>query len=150
VRRRDEAVPGPPRGRRRRLGGDVRARVAAMRSGELAGPDLAVLLRLSGEVILLLKDLARDPRVPLRAKLVAAAAAGYLMSPLDVVPDVLPVVGQLDDLLVVVVAVRHLLAAACYEVVYDLWRGSDEGLALVLSLSGAQAEGGWDPTRGRE
>jgi uncharacterized membrane protein YkvA (DUF1232 family) len=120
-----------------------------MRRGELAGPDLGLLLRLSGEVILLLKDLARDPRVPLRAKLAAAAAAGYLMSPLDVVPDVLPVVGQLDDLLVVVVAVRHLLGAARYEVVYDLWRGSDEGLALVLSLTGAQAEGGSDPTRAR-
>jgi uncharacterized membrane protein YkvA (DUF1232 family) len=44
---------------------------------------------------------ARDPRVPWHAKLVAAAVAGYALSPLDLIPDVIPVLGYLDDLVIV-------------------------------------------------
>lgn len=44
---------------------------------------------------------ARDPRTPLAAKLVAAAVAAYALSPIDLVPDVIPVLGLLDDLLIV-------------------------------------------------
>lgn len=43
----------------------------------------------------------RDPRTPLSAKLVAAAVAAYALSPLDLIPDVIPVLGLLDDLLIV-------------------------------------------------
>lgn len=44
---------------------------------------------------------ARDPRTPLAAKLVAAAIAAYALSPLDLIPDFIPVLGYLDDLLIV-------------------------------------------------
>lgn len=44
---------------------------------------------------------ARDPRVPWTAKLVAAAVAGYALSPIDLIPDFIPVLGYLDDLLIV-------------------------------------------------
>lgn len=44
---------------------------------------------------------ARDPRTPLAAKLVAAAVAAYALSPIDLIPDVIPVLGLLDDLLIV-------------------------------------------------
>lgn len=44
---------------------------------------------------------ARDPRVPWTAKLVAAAVAGYGLSPIDLIPDFIPVLGYLDDLLIV-------------------------------------------------
>jgi uncharacterized membrane protein YkvA (DUF1232 family) len=53
---------------------------------------------------------ARDPRVPWYAKLVAAAVAAYALSPVDLIPDVIPILGYLDDLLIVplgiVLAVR--------------------------------------------
>lgn len=96
------------------------------------------LLRLSRDVILLLKDLATDPRVPRQDKVVAGLAAVYLVSPIDLIPDKLPVLGQLDDLSLAAVALRRLLSAAGYEVIYELWRGSDEGLALVLTLGGVE------------
>jgi uncharacterized membrane protein YkvA (DUF1232 family) len=49
----------------------------------------------------LLWRLARDPQVPLRAKAVLPAIAAYLAMPIDIIPDFIPVLGQLDDLVVV-------------------------------------------------
>lgn len=109
-----------------------------MREAETAGTPGASLLRLVADVVLLLKDLAADPRVPRGDKLVAALAAGYLVVPVDLIPDWLPVVGQVDDLVVLAMAVRRLLGAAGYDVIYELWRGTDEGLALVLTLAGIE------------
>ena len=44
---------------------------------------------------------ARDPRTPIAAKLVAGAVAAYALSPIDLIPDFIPVLGYLDDLLIV-------------------------------------------------
>jgi uncharacterized membrane protein YkvA (DUF1232 family) len=133
-------VPGPPRGRRERLAvGDVLRRVQAAREAEEAsGLGPVALLRVALDVILLLKDLAVDPRVPWNAKVLAGLAAAYLLSPVDLVPDFVPVLGQADDLGVVLLAVRCLLHQAGFAVIYELWRGSDEGLALVLTLAGVE------------
>mgnify|MGYP001547924033 CR=1 FL=1 len=62
---------------------------------------------------------ARDPRTPLVAKLVAAAVAAYALSPIDLIPDFVPVFGYLDDLLIVplgiAVAVRLVPAGLMAE-----------------------------------
>jgi uncharacterized membrane protein YkvA (DUF1232 family) len=55
------------------------------------------------------RDLMRDPRVPLWAKLVAGALVVYLASPIDLIPDFIPVLGQLDDLLFALIAGGLLL-----------------------------------------
>ena len=94
------------------------------------------LLRFLPDIARLLFDLARDPRVPLRAKVVAGAAALYLVNPIDVIPDVLPVIGQVDDVTAVVWALRSLFRSAGYEVVRDLWRGTEDGFALLLIVTG--------------
>jgi uncharacterized membrane protein YkvA (DUF1232 family) len=130
-------VPGPPKGRRGRVPAGARDRIQAMREAERSGGRLAVL-RFAVDVILLLKDLAVDPRVAREDKLVAGAAAAYLVSPVDLVPGVIPVIGQLDDLVVALLAARRLLTGAGYDVIYGLWRGSEEGLALLLMLSGVK------------
>jgi uncharacterized membrane protein YkvA (DUF1232 family) len=88
------------------------------------------------DAALLLKDCAIDARVPRQDKWILAGVALYLLSPVDVVPDAIPVLGQLDDLGLVIWALRRLLQAAGPDVVRDLWRGDDEGLALVLSAAG--------------
>ncbi len=44
---------------------------------------------------------ARDPRTPWHAKVLAAAVAAYALSPIDLIPDFIPVLGYLDDLLIV-------------------------------------------------
>ncbi|HSK97024.1 MAG TPA: DUF1232 domain-containing protein [Euzebyales bacterium] len=88
------------------------------------------------DVALLLKDCALDARVPRQVKWVLGVVALYLLSPVDLVPDVIPILGQLDDLGLALWALRRLLQAAGPAVVHDLWRGSDDGLALVLSVAG--------------
>lgn len=57
----------------------------------------------------LLIELLRDPRVPLRSKAVIAAAAAYIASPIDLVPDFIPVIGRVDDAAVLVLAVDFFL-----------------------------------------
>ncbi|MFA9430312.1 YkvA family protein [Egicoccus sp. AB-alg2] len=91
-------------------------------------PDLARLLR----------DLSRDPRVPRRTKVLAAAAATYVAMPFDVVPDVVPGLGLIDDAVIAVVALRRLVAAAGYDVVRELWGGTDDGFALLIVLTGVE------------
>jgi uncharacterized membrane protein YkvA (DUF1232 family) len=133
-----EIVPGPPHGRRRVSLGDAWRRVQSARDAETGGNTTAALFQILGDVVLLLKDLALDPRVPRADKLVAGIAAAYLVTPVDLVPDWLPVIGQADDLAVIMLAFRRLLTGAGYDVIYELWRGSDEGLALVLTVAGVQ------------
>jgi uncharacterized membrane protein YkvA (DUF1232 family) len=88
------------------------------------------------DLALLFRDCAFDARVPRRDKWVLAAVAAYVLSPVDLIPDALPIVGQVDDLSIAVLGLRHLLRAAGPQVVEDLWRGTDDGLALLLSAAG--------------
>lgn len=84
----------------------------------------------------LLWRVARDPRVPWTAKAVAGGAVAYVVSPVDVIPDFIPGVGRLDDLWIIIRALRYLAAAAGYEVLQELWPGTNEGFALLLWLAG--------------
>ncbi|WP_346354045.1 YkvA family protein [Azotosporobacter soli] len=58
------------------------------------------LKNLKGEVYILYLAL-RDPRTPLLAKLVTAVVVGYALSPIDLIPDFIPVIGYLDDFIVI-------------------------------------------------
>jgi uncharacterized membrane protein YkvA (DUF1232 family) len=86
----------------------------------------------------LLRSLSQDPRVPWHAKAIVAGAGVYVASPIDLVPDVIPGVGGIDDLIVVVLALRRLVAAAGYDVVREHWTGTDDGFTLLIILSGMQ------------
>jgi uncharacterized membrane protein YkvA (DUF1232 family) len=73
--------------------------------------------------------------VPRRAKLVLAGLAGYLAMPFDLIPDFIPVLGQLDDALLVAATVAYLVRLAGRDLVEELWPGSERGLRVVLALS---------------
>ena len=84
---------------------------------------------------MLFKRLLGDRRVPRRAKLVLGLTIPYLASPVDLVPDFIPVLGQLDDALVVALALRYAVRSAGRPVVEELWPGSERGLRTVLALA---------------
>lgn len=99
---------------------------------------LVELARFLADAGRLLWRVARDPRVPWPAKLVAGGAMAYVVSPLDVIPDVIPVLGQMDDLFLLVRAMRYLAGEAGYDVLHEHWSGSEDGFALLLVMAGIQ------------
>jgi uncharacterized membrane protein YkvA (DUF1232 family) len=106
--------------------------------------DAAVLARFVPDCVVLVRRLLRDPRVPWRSRIVLAALLVYLLSPIDLVPDFVPVAGQLDDALLLALALRHLVRAAGVEVVRTSWPGPERSLRVVLRL--AHSPGGWRTT----
>ena len=94
----------------------------------------------------LAKRLLGDPRVPRRAKVALCLLIPYLASPIDLVPDFIPVLGQLDDALLVALVLRYVVRRAGREVIEELWPGDERGLQVVLSLvPAARAPAGTPP-----
>jgi uncharacterized membrane protein YkvA (DUF1232 family) len=91
-------------------------------------------LLLLPNLIKLLGRLLRDQRVPRRSKLVVATAMAYVVSPVDLLPEVIPVVGVVDDVLVATLAINHLIAVAGEDVVLEHWDGPRDLLDLVRSV----------------
>lgn len=82
----------------------------------------------------LLMRLATDPRVPARSKTFAGFMAAYLISPIDVVPDFIPVIGKTDDIVLVAFAVNHMIQTAGFDVVREHWDGEDDVLDVVVDV----------------
>lgn len=95
--------------------------------------DLAAFV---GSVARLLRAVAGDPRVPRSAKAVALAGTAYAVSPIDLVPDVLPMIGLFDDVWIATRSLRYLVRKAGHDVVREHWDGTDEGFAALLFLAG--------------
>lgn len=93
------------------------------------------LARFVPDCALLFRRLGSDPRVPRRQRLLLLALMAYLASPLDVVPDFIPVAGQLDDAVLVALALRRLLKGSGRDLVREHWPGPPECLAVVLRLA---------------
>jgi uncharacterized membrane protein YkvA (DUF1232 family) len=84
------------------------------------------------DCVVLLRRLLGDPRVPRLRKLALVLLVGYLLMPIDLVPDFLPVLGQLDDLVVAAVALRYALGGAGPDLLREHWPGPARSLDLVL------------------
>ena len=101
--------------------------------------DARALATFIPDCIVLVSRLTRDPRVPRRRKLLLLGLVGYLGLPFDLVPDFIPVAGQLDDAIVVALVLRHVLRSGGEALVRELWPGPPQSLALILRLAGTPA-----------
>ena len=115
--------------------------------------DARAFATLIPDCIVLVTRLVRDPRVPRRRKLLLIALVAYLGLPFDLVPDFIPVAGQLDDAVIVALVLRHFVRAGGEPMLRELWPGPEQSLALILRLARprrAQREpdgsGSQDPT----
>lgn len=88
-------------------------------------PDCAVLF----------KRLLADARVSRPRKIVLAGVIGYLALPFDLIPDFIPVLGLLDDAVVVALGLRVVLRGAGPELVRELWPGTPESCETLLRLT---------------
>ena len=104
--------------------------VAALFAAERRA-DAVAIARLVPDCVVLVRRLARDPRVARRRRWLLGALLVYLVIPIDLVPDFIPVAGQLDDALLVLWVLRGVLRSAGPAVVAEHWPGPDRTLALV-------------------
>ena len=82
---------------------------------------------------------ARDPRVPWYAKVIAAGVAAYALSPIDLIPDFIPVVGYLDDLLIVPLGIMLAIKLVPPEAMAEHRAAAEREQARPQSLAGAAA-----------
>jgi uncharacterized membrane protein YkvA (DUF1232 family) len=87
------------------------------------------------DCLVLLRRLLADERVPRRRRLVLLALVAYLAFPLDLVPDFIPVLGQLDDAVVAALALRYVLRAGGPELLREHWPGPRSSLDVVVRLA---------------
>ena len=104
-----------------------------------ARPDdlrLREVLRLLPDLVRLLRRLAMDSSIPRGARVRLWLLLAYLASPIDVVPDFLPVIGYADDAILVAVVLRSVTRRAGAQALEHHWPGTPEGLAAVRALTG--------------
>jgi uncharacterized membrane protein YkvA (DUF1232 family) len=113
------------------------------------------LATLIPNVVVLFRGLLGDPRVPRRSKACVWFALGWLVSPIDLIPEFLPVVGPLDDVIVAALVLRYVLRRTDRVVLVEHWRGDQSTLDAILgserrkrSDERAAAERGRDDTHG--
>lgn len=76
----------------------------------------------------------RDPRTPVAAKIVAACVLAYALSPIDLIPDLIPVLGLLDDLLVLPVGMALAVALVPRDVMQECRARARDGTRADLRL----------------
>jgi uncharacterized membrane protein YkvA (DUF1232 family) len=99
--------------------------------------DARAVARFVPDCVVFFKRLLLDRRVPVIKKLPVLLLIGYLAMPLDLVPDVVPLVGQLDDAILVALVLRWLLERSERDLVREHWPGPPSSLAVVRKLAGA-------------
>src|SRR5438552_8480469 len=83
------------------------------------------------------RRLRRDPRVPVRAKIAVAVAGLWVISPIDLIPEFLPVIGPLDDVVVVAIALRYAARRVPRAVLEQAWAGEPHLLDRLLGADRA-------------
>jgi uncharacterized membrane protein YkvA (DUF1232 family) len=86
------------------------------------------------DCLVLVKRLLHDPRVPRRRKLLLGLLVLYLASPIDLVPDFVPVAGQFDDAIVVALVLRAVVRAGGDELLREHWPGPERSLDVIRRL----------------
>jgi uncharacterized membrane protein YkvA (DUF1232 family) len=98
--------------------------------------DARALATFIPDCIVLVSRLMGERRVPRRHKLLLAGLLGYLALPFDLVPDFIPVAGQLDDALLVALVLRGFVRSGGDELIREHWPGPERSLQLVLRAAG--------------
>ena len=97
------------------------------------------LVRFLPACVTMIRRLRRDPRVPRSAKIAVLIAMLWVISPIDLIPEFLPVIGPLDDVVVVALALRYAGRRVPRNVILEAWPGDP---SLIERLLGAPREGG--------
>ena len=93
------------------------------------------------DVLRLLRGLVTDPAVPLDVRLALIGLVAWIASPIDLIPEFVPVLGPIDDVVVAVVALRYVRWRLGTEALRARWRGTPEGFGVLARVLGGPAIG---------
>ncbi|OJZ75365.1 hypothetical protein BRW65_05340 [Mycobacterium paraffinicum] len=94
------------------------------------------LVRLLPDVLRLLKRLATDSELPRRVRVVLVGLIAFVVSPIDLIPDAIPVIGFADDVVIVGLVLRWISRIAGPDALARHWPGTPDGLATLCWLCG--------------
>lgn len=95
-------------------------------------------LRLVPDLLTLVGGLLRDRSLKVRIRVAVGALLLYLLCPIDLVPDFIPVVGYADDAVIIALILRYVIRVSGREALYRNWTGSSAGLIVIEKLCGLQ------------
>jgi uncharacterized membrane protein YkvA (DUF1232 family) len=88
------------------------------------------------DLVRMLRDIVRDPTTPLDVRLVLVGLLAWIISPIDLIPEFIPVLGPLDDVVVTIVVLRYVRRRLGSDELRRRWRGSDDGYRVLQALTG--------------
>ncbi len=97
--------------------------------------DARALVRAVPDCVVLFKRLLGDPRVDWWSKVLLVVVIAYVVSPIDLVPDFIPIAGQLDDAILVLLAIRILLRGSGPRLLSEHWPGPARSLEFIRRLA---------------
>jgi uncharacterized membrane protein YkvA (DUF1232 family) len=97
---------------------------------------LAELVRIVPDLVRLVRGLIADRSVPLGARLALIGLLIWLVNPIDLIPEFVPVLGPLDDVVVAVLVLRYVRRKVGTEELRQRWPGTPEGFALLSGILG--------------
>jgi uncharacterized membrane protein YkvA (DUF1232 family) len=100
------------------------------------GVPARALVRVVPDAVRLLRALIADGSVPLDARLVMVGLVAWIVSPIDLIPEFVPVLGPLDDVVVAVLAMRYVRWRIGLDAIRRRWPGTDDGFALLAGVIG--------------
>lgn len=106
------------------------------------GLRVADAVRMMPDLVLLVRDLARDPSVPRSVRIRIWLLLAWMASPIDAIPDVIPVIGVADDVILTYLVLRSVARSIGHEALERHWRGSPEGIAALEHLLGQHHRAG--------
>jgi uncharacterized membrane protein YkvA (DUF1232 family) len=97
---------------------------------------LGEVVRIIPDLLRLVRDLLRDRSVPADARLALVVLLAWLVSPIDLIPEFIPVLGPLDDVVVAVLVLRYVCRRVGLDELGRRWPGTPEGFALLTRIIG--------------
>jgi uncharacterized membrane protein YkvA (DUF1232 family) len=96
------------------------------------------LLRLVPDILRLGRDLATDPRAPFGVRLALFGLLAWIVSPIDLIPEFIPVLGPLDDVVVAILVLRYVRLRLGEAELRRRWPGTPDGYAMLSGVLGAR------------
>ena len=102
------------------------------------GVPIREIVRVVPDVVRLLRSVLADRGVPLDVRLVIGGLFVWIISPIDLIPEFLPLIGPLDDVIVAVVALRYVRGRLGLDDLRRRWSGSADGFLLLQRVIGGE------------